>query len=207
MLKLVLEFIKLLPTLVPIILELFRFRKPIPPDPTPVPTPEPVPMPTPTPEPLPPKDPKIYIPWKDREEWAAKVDNSYTIWRGDRDLAFLLSHHEVVEDLEFNVKVLSDHIDYMIQEAGGKNHLAFRIRNHEHPEFPDRSRVRKSVANEMIRHMSEDVTGIYDQYKQKAAALGVVWGVHFDSFQGFIGIGDATGSPYQYKQWKAARNG
>ena len=93
----------------------------------------------------------------------------------------------------------------MERENEKRLNLIYRIRNDKHNEFADRSQVRKSVAEEMIGHMFT-VTSLYTDYQERAEELDVVWGLQFDSFQGFIVDNpDPQYNTERYNAWKARR--
>jgi hypothetical protein len=114
------------------------------------------------PEPPPVKRPTDYIPWDDREEWAARVDLAYTPWRGHRDLQYLHDHY--TDDDEQELGISRDQLKAIIvtmSEAhveGGK--LAHRINTEKHREFADRSQVRKVIANDAIKELKQ-LTAVY----------------------------------------------
>ena len=142
------------------------------PDPSPSPTvPAPSEPPTvPTPEP-PAARPQNFIQWSchqskptctDRTDWAKGVDLAYTVWRGDRDLQYLLDPGRaylrggVMELVALSPGELRSVITTMREVAAKGDRLIFRILTEKHRDFDanqlgawHRCQVRKSVAVDM----------------------------------------------------------
>lgn len=137
-----------------------------------------------------------YIPFDERAAWAQRIDDAYSEWRGDRDLGFLLAHGEVVAAFGFNAEQLAADVNRLFAFRQERDALAHRIANcPKHPDFNDRCRVRKDVANDFIRRAQTEAGATYQAYALRAAQCGVKWGAWwleslfqggFDSWQGFI---------------------
>ena len=109
------------------------------------------------PDPQPEKKETDYIPWGDREEWAARVFHAYTVWRGERDLGYLLRYLDFVNDAlgtEIGRNKLSVLMETMQDAHNRQDRLVFRIETEKHRKYANRSQVRKIVANEMIKELN-----------------------------------------------------
>jgi hypothetical protein len=158
---------------------------------------DPVDPSNPNPDPI--KKETDYIPLKDRAEWSEKVDNAYSEWRGDRDLAFLAIHSEMVAAFEFDADKLAADVAALYAIHEERNTLTHRIATaDEHPEFPGRLTIRKKVVNEFVIRAAEVSKASYAPYVDEASAKGVRWGAGFDSWQGFI-------SGNHFAEWQASR--
>lgn len=159
----------------------------------PEPTPEP-PKPIPAPAPPPTNKPSdgrfatMYVPWDRREDWARKVDLAYTVWRGDRDLGYLLNRPDVMSKFGINAAALrADILEMQTANADG-NRLIWRIKNEMHRKFRDRSQVRKDVVNAMVDRL-ERLTERYNTWRNKFP-----FGPEYDSIQGYIQWSDRNGN-------------
>lgn len=192
MFRVFLEIVKLVPVVLPAVLEFLRLKnKPEPqpePVPKPMPEPEPVPEPVPEPDPTPtqiPTDPKAYIPWKDREQWAARVEYCYSVWRGDRDLAVLVSNPDIAAEFKINLDLVLLDIKIMQEFHSRQEPLKLRILNEKHKIYADRCQVRKSKVNDYLAE-AESINKKYASWVQHLIDGGVVFGVNYDSIKGYV---------------------
>jgi hypothetical protein len=139
----------------------------------------------PMPEVVPPLQPDpnpsetLYIPWIDRENWASRVDFAYTVWRGERDLASILTAHgrrylrggdrELLFQDEVELRVV---IEKMTEVNARGDRLAHRILTERHRFYPNRSQVRKRVANDMIAELERETA----KYAEIASRFPLVAG-------------------------------
>jgi hypothetical protein len=102
--------------------------------------------------------PTDYIPWEDRFEWSDKVDHAYTQWRGHVDLLYLASHLDYVHGKGYLLGLTSSQLNVLIEtmEMAQVRQVALmeRIKTERHSLYPDRSQVRKSVANDMYNELT-----------------------------------------------------
>ena len=118
-------------------------------------------------EPIPDKSGKKatdYIPWADREFWAGKLNFAYTIWRGERDLSAITDPW--LNTVGMNREELNSTIKAMSSVSATGDRLMHRIRTEKHKLFSDRCQVRKEVAHEMKRLLSEQ-SDIYYEIAKK----------------------------------------
>ena len=187
MLKVIVEVVKLIPMILPLVLNLFkRKQEPVPaPTPDPDPIPEPVEIPNPLPTEVGIADPRIYILWKDRQTWATRVEYCYSVWRGDRDLSYLLSNPGIAEEFKIDLDLVELDIKLMQDLHSRQDPLRLRILTEKHPQFADRCRVRKAKAESFLDE-AKVLNRRYDSWVQHLVDGGVVFGVNFDSIKGYI---------------------
>lgn len=156
------------------------------PEPGPQPVPGPIP-PVPPVNPGPPvtvKNAKDYIPLKDWKVWAHNLEFSYSQWRGHKDLYFLMRYPSVMEEFKIDSGLVENYANQAFKYSEDAKNLIWRM-NQPHRQFPDRSTVRKSVANEMV-DLGHYHTEKHDEIVQYFIRGGVQFGVTFDSIQGYI---------------------
>lgn len=131
------------------------------------------------------KDPKLYIPWADREQWAFKIEYCYSVWRGDRDLSYLVSNPVIAKEFKINLDEVLTDIGLMQDFHSRQDELRLRILNDRHPDYPDRCRVRKLKVEEFLTEAKE-INNRYSSYIQHFIDGGVSFGKDFDSIKGYI---------------------
>lgn len=105
------------------------------------------------------RNPKDYVQWDLREEWATKIELAYTPWRGDRDLDYLLQFGSAflkggAEEIVPLTRVeLQEIVNTMVDVALSGQRLKHRVLTERHVEFLDRGQVRKSVVNDMVQEL------------------------------------------------------
>lgn len=157
------------------------------PEPQPEPKPTPAPPPPPTNKPSDGRFATMYVPWDRRDEWAQKVDLAYTVWRGDRDLGYLLSRGDVMRKFGIDAaKLRADILEMQKVNAEGDT-LIYRIQSEQHRKFRDRSQVRKDVVNAMVDKLNA-LTERYDYWRNKFP-----FGPEYDSIKGYIQWSDRNG--------------
>lgn len=146
------------------------------------PTPEPTPTPTPEPEIVtpksPPPNPKHYVQQGKRGQWSEKLENAYSVWRGEREYVAILSNgreflkggeRELVPYTETEIRQF---MEEAIDAGSRSERLRWRIENELHRTFEDRMQVRKAVVNQMYH----ELIAITDQYHRVASSFPPVHG-------------------------------
>jgi hypothetical protein len=124
--------------------------------------------------------PQLYVQWDRREAWANKIEQAYTVWRGDRDLGYMQGFPEIMDEFGIDREQLNIELAEMrMVDVLGKQ-LAHRVRTQVHRKFRDRSQVRKSKVNEMVSALYAQ-TQVYNKYRAKFPR-----GPEYDSIQGYI---------------------
>lgn len=104
------------------------------------------------------KQPVDYIQWDMRDDWSDRVFFAYTIWRGHRDLEYLLDNLSFVHMRGLAPLVTKTSLSVLIETMAAaherQKRLSWRIENERHRDYVDRSQVRKSVAKEMINELN-----------------------------------------------------
>jgi hypothetical protein len=101
------------------------------------------------------KSQKLYIPRVNRQDWIDKINNAYSVWRGEREYGALLEDTVVWDDHKWPYS-RANIVQFMrsAQESNAKaQRLIYRINKEIHRNWPDRCQVRKSVANDMVEEM------------------------------------------------------
>jgi hypothetical protein len=131
------------------------------------------------------KKPNQYIPWEQRFTWAERVEEAYSVDRGDRDLSYFIRNGgKYWGDIKaYTLAEAQKHVEWMHKLHLEQQRLIYRITTEEHRKYEGRSQVRRDVANALISRLNE-ATDVYSQYprdlRDKYGPVG------WDSLRGFL---------------------